>query len=153
MGASLLVRPLLISQLTRKDVELVKKKEIDPYQNIPKGLSDQGIWNAMNKRIDEIDSIRRSIRKQLHLATAKNKQDELIQLKDISSLLLEERVVLNNEMKQIKQRIKQKSRGTNDRPQETLALAFMMIAQKKLPQAVFANIRDEAAMKIVLHKA
>jgi len=128
-----------------------------PYKNIPKDLNDENLWHAMNSRISDIDSIRRTIKIQLFQANANNEQQKLIELKNKTHLLLLERIALHDEMKRIKERIKNKRchhhRSQNNSLQESLAIEFMLIAQQKLPMNIFADIRNEAAMKIVDRKS
>jgi len=130
-----------------------QKIVIDPYMNIPKGLNDENLWKAFIKRIEEIDITRRAIRSYLDLATKNNDQLKIEELKAESNALLDERIALHNEMKLIKERIKQYNRLLNGQIPQPLAIEFMLIAQKKLPQAVFAEIRNEAAIRIVSHKS
>jgi len=128
-------------------------KVADPYINIPKGLNDNDLWKAISNRIDAIDTMRRSLKTQIHQASSNNKQQQLFELKNQSNLLLEERTALHNEMKQVKSRIKKSHREFSGRVPETLAIEFMLIAQQTLPKAVFENIRNEAAMNIVSYKS
>jgi len=133
--------------------EMKPNNVIDPYLNIPKGLNNENLWKAFIKRIEEIDTIRRAIRSNLNLATAKNETLKIQELKAESIALLNERNALHNEMKLVKERIKQYNRLLNGQIPQPLAIEFMLIAQKKLPKSVFADIRDEAAIRIVSHKA
>jgi len=125
----------------------------DPYKNIPKGLNDEHLWNAFIRRIEDIDMTRRSIRSQLDLATANNENQKIRELKTESNMLAKERAALHNEMKLVKKRIKKSRRERNGQPPERLAIEFMLIAQKKLPKAVFADIRNEAAMNVVCYNS
>jgi molecular chaperone GrpE (heat shock protein) len=127
--------------------------DIDPYQNIAKGLNDENLWQALNKRIEEIDIIRRSIRSQLNIASTNNEKQKIIELKTESNELLQERFALHNEMKKIRTRIKKSRRERNGQLTESLAIEFMLIAQKKLTEPVFNDIRNLAAMNIVNYKS
>jgi molecular chaperone GrpE (heat shock protein) len=125
----------------------------DPYKNTPKDLSDQDLWDSLNRRIEKIDEIRRSIRSQRNQATANNDKQKLNELSAEANMLIKERFAIHNEMKLIKQRIK-KGRRNQQRSsaRESLAIEFMLIAQKKLPQTVYDDIRNEAAMNIACQK-
>lgn len=122
--------------------------EMSHLQNIPKGLNDEDLRIAILKRIDDIDTSRRSIKSQLNLATTNNERQTIIELSGKSNLLLNERFALHNEYLRIKQKIKRCHRSQNGFPPATLAIEFMLIAQKKLPDDVFAEIRNEASMNI-----
>ena len=132
---------------------------VDPYFNLPKGLNDENLWKAMIKRIDEIDDSRRSIRNQIQQSTQKKQSSEnpidyqwIDTIRKQSDDLSRERAALHDEMGKIKNRIKSKRRERNGRPVESLAIEFMLIAQKKLGAEVFNAIRDEAAMNVALYK-
>ncbi|MBF0451388.1 MAG: hypothetical protein HQK75_11850 [Candidatus Magnetomorum sp.] len=132
---------------------------IDPYSNLPKGLNDENLWKAMIQRIDEIDTIRRSIRDQIKLSRV-NEQTQnipidpqwLCQTQQKSATLARERIALHEEMKTIRTRIKRARRERNGRPVESLAIEFMLIAQQKLPINIFNDIRNEAAVNIACFK-
>ena len=137
----------------------LNNEPVDPYINIRKGLNDEDLWKAMIKRIDEIDETRRSIRHQINISKSNAKANRnaidtqwLNDAKENSAKLASERIALHEEMKKVKERIKRVRRERNGRPAESLAIEFMLIAQKKLSENIFAVIRDEAAMNIASYK-
>jgi len=124
----------------------------DP-KNIPKGLNDEDLWKAIIRRIENIDISRRAIRTQLKIATNNNEKQKIIELKTESDVLLQERFFLHDEMKRVKKRIKKVRHERNGQLPESLAIEFMLIAQKELPEPVFTDIRNQASMNIISHKS
>jgi hypothetical protein len=127
--------------------------EYSHLKNIPRGLNDADLRKAILKRIDDIDTSRRSIKTQLNIATANNKRQKIKELSLESNILLKERFALNNEYKLVNKKIKRYHRDQKGAIPESLAIEFMLIAQKKLPDDVFAKIRDEASMNIACYKS
>ena len=130
-----------------------ESQTVDPYKNLPKGLNDEDLWKEVIKRIDTIDKTRRSIRKQITEMDQKTELTQIDQLKHSSEQLAMERAALHQEMAIIKQRIKKFRRERNGMIPHSLAIEFMLIAKKRLPESAFNDIRNQAAINIAKHKA
>jgi hypothetical protein len=129
---------------------MYKTNKTKHLNNIPEGLNDKDLQKAILKRINDIDICRRSVKSQLNLATANNEKQKIKELSKKSKLLLNERFALHDEYKQVKQNSKRSNYQKNSHIPESLAIEFMLIAQKKMAKNFFEEIRNEAAMNIVV---